>query len=313
MSNKTYIFGKSDAPNDLKRIEEEIINLHERENVFVILSDFLGSFSATSPEEVQAALKESDCIERTSILELGLKLNVPVFGIDVAGGYGKKPNPDVVASRNGLYIAEMIRNIKSVKNAVVIVSDAYLYGALIPGVTNDTSKVIKFFLNDPDVVIHKSPAMVESENNIVAIHGIDWNGYVYERLAVLANALVEDERQFVNKEFRIKGKTKENVYTRHDFLSSNKVFFCHVKDNNIIAVLSAEKRNNNIISFGTAYTVPEERNKGIMTSLFEVAFTVFPKDNFVYYVGALHKNAGAIRLYQKLGFVTEQITMMLVE
>lgn len=304
MRNKTYIFGRTDAAGEIERIKKEIVKLHEQENITIVLSEDLGCSYATNLEQAKKALITNKCDKCEEIYKIGIELNLPIFGIDANAENATAVKGQHEFLIRELSMAEMIKNLKSVSSSAVIINNIHLHS---------TSELTKAFLNDPDVEIFKSPNSEELENNIVVVNGPDWNSNVYIGLAKLANSLVREEKEFINTYFRMKAKTKEAVYDRVDFINKNKDFFCYVKDNKIVGILGVTKNSNSVIVFGPAFTIPTERKKGIMTDLFEEAFKVFPRKEYAFAIGVLCKNEKAIRLYEKIGFVSDHITMTLTE
>lgn len=321
MKNKVWIFGEMHTKEDRDRIEEEIIELHRKVKFKYLLSEEVGSLIAKTDKEKEAGIKGRHYSISPRSYELGIRLGIPVIGIDSwADGVHDK---DVTV--NGEYVdcsrsfelretrmAKVISQYGDMGNCAVIVGDTHLRG--IPTkVMGDISIIVKEHLCDPNVFVVRSPVSEVNENGIVVIfpQKKDYKLKILERISDLSNALSNDENQYSDKRYD-KFFPPEKLAFNPAYFSDkeNGTVYCSVVNNQIIAFVYVIDIDDKSFKISMAFTDPAYRRQGHARKLFNYIFEQYPKDKYIGFIGARLKNKNAIAFYERCGFAQYHVSMV---
>lgn len=320
MKHNVYIFGEMHTSEERDRVEKEIIKLHAEGKIDYLLSEEVGPNKALTANACQILINEKNYSISDRSYKLGIKLSIPVIGIDnwnketysedKRDTFGKLTDCARSFIIRESTMALAIMDYSSLGNCAVIVGDSHLRGLYNP-VMGDSSPIIKHYLDNPKVKIYRSPISDLKENNIVLVSGMSFNAHAYEKIIKLADLLGEDERQYQDIEFLKRIGKESNKHDISSFVSPEKETFCYVLNNEIVSMMVVNKRSNNLIILGPGFTLEEHRSKGYMKSIFDTIFEAYPKDKYGIGIGVLTNNEKAIKLYERIGFKPQHMSMII--
>lgn len=147
----------------------------------------------------------------------------------------------------------------------------------------------------------KSIVVVKADNNTDHLH---------KELIALSVKLADEQLVYMGEAFKNKVSELPTPLNEKYFKDPDIETFCKVVNNEIVSFVSIA-HTVGMIGVHYVYTAIGHRRNGHATELFEHVFNQYNKKDHYFYVIAYVKNANATRLYKKLGFVSNYVTMEL--
>lgn len=152
------IFGELHTIKERQRIEREIVEIHRRTPYQFILSEECGNYEAYTTQAKRKGIEQEIYSIGPNSYYLGIKLNIPVIGID---SWDSTIDWNNISTANAFSIrekrmVEVIKEYMTQGNIAVIVGDSHLRTIRTPEL-GDISPIYMQFKNKRNVRIIRSP------------------------------------------------------------------------------------------------------------------------------------------------------------
>lgn len=134
--------------------------------------------------------------------------------------------------------------------------------------------------------------------------------HIYSELVKLSSLLADEQLQYIGNAFKSKVSELPTPLNDDYFKDPDVETLCRVVDGNIVSFVGI-KHICGMIGIDYIFTLPEYRRNGYVTELFDYLFKMYNKKDHYFFLIAYVKNTEAVKLYKKIGFTSNYVTMEL--